>query len=248
MATNTSVLEHSVESVYGQNFDAKLYLRKFFDRKINLPRVSLLEYLMAKELDFDKYKSGSLLLYPFIENQQGNIGLFAALFENNNIELRDVEQILNRFFASLDYALNFSSASDTLVNTVVLMVGLIEQHLDKDILNSRANKSDTNVAININDNDVIGYSLNGMVRNMLRCVTTTTSKERHEGGRTMIYSVPQEMLAIQSNSFSGIQLLGQNNFSDKLIVELIKYADNANCNYWMWKDYQKVIELSGHIE
>jgi len=248
VATNTSVLEHSVESVYGQNFDAKLYLRKFFDRKINLPQVSLLEYLMAKELDFDKYNSGSLLLYPFTENQQDNIGLFAALFENNNIELRDVEQILNRFFASLDYALNFLSASDTLVNTVVLMVGLIEQHLDKDMLKSRTNKSDTSVAINISDNDVIGYSLSGMVEHMLRCVTTTTSKERHEGGRLITYHVPQEMLAIQSDPFSSIQLLGQNNNSVRLFIDLIKYEDNANCNYWMWKDYQKVIELSGHIE
>ncbi len=248
MATNTSVLEHSVKSVYGQNFGAKLYLRKFFDRKINLPRVSLLEYLNAKDLDFDKYKGGSLLLYPFTENQQGNIGLFAALFENNNIELRDVEQILNRFFASLDYALNFSSASDTLVNTVVLMVGLMEQHLDKDMLKSRTNKSDTSVELNIDDNDVIGYSLGGMVRNMLRCVTTTTSQERHKGrGQSTTYGVPQEMLAIQSNSFSTIQL-GQNKNSERLIIELIKYVDNANCNYWMWKDYQKVIELSGHIE
>jgi hypothetical protein len=87
-----------------------------------------------------------------------------------------------------------------------------------------------------------------MVEHMLRCVTTTTSKERHEGGRVITYHVPQEMLAIQSDPFSSIQLLGQNNNSVRLFIDLIKYEDNANCNYWMWKDYQKVIELSGHIE
>jgi hypothetical protein len=248
VATNTSVLEHSVESVYGHNFDAKLYLRKFFDRKINLPQVSLLGYLMAKELDFDKYKASSLLLFPFTENQQGNIGLFAALFENNNIELRDVEQILNRFFASLDYALGLSLATCTLVNTVVLIVGLIEQHLDKDMLKSRTNKSNTAVAISTDDNAVIDYSLANMVKSMLRCVTTTTSKTKHENGRTITHHSPQEMLAIQSSSLSSIQLLGQKNNSRQLFVDMIEHAEHAHCHYWMWKDYQKVIELSGHIE
>lgn len=248
VATNTSVLEHSVESVYGQNFDAKLYLRKFFDRKINLPQVSLLEYLMAKELDFDKYKSDSLLLYPFTENQQGNIGLFAALFENNKIELRDVEQILNRFFASLDYALNFSSATGTLVNTVVLIVGLMEQHLDKDTLKSRTNKSDAYTAIKVNDNDFIGYSLSNMVRSMFNCVTTTKSKQRYESGRSLSHNVPQEMLTIQSDRFTPNPLLAKNHDSGRLFMELIGYEEDANCNYWMWEDYQKVIELSGHIE
>jgi hypothetical protein len=170
------------------------------------------------------------------------------LFENNNIELRDVEQILNRFFASLDYALNFSSASDTLVNTVVLMVGLIEQHLDKDMLKSRTNKSDTSVAININNNDFIGYSLSNMVRSMMKCVTTTTSKERYENGRSLSHSVPQEMLTIQSDRLTPNPLLAKNHDPGRLFMELIRYADDANCNYWMWKDYQKVIELSGHIE
>ncbi len=248
VATNTSVLEHSVESIYGHNFDAKLYLRKFFDRKINLPQVSLLEYLKAKELDFDKYRGDSLLLYPFTEDQQANIGFFAALFENNKIELRDVEQILNRFFASLDYALNFSSASNTLVNTVVLMVGLMEQHLDNGMIKSRTNKSDTSVAIKINDNDFIGYSLGGMVKNMLRCVTTTTSKQRYEAGRTITHPSPQTMLAIQSAPFSSIQLLGKNNNSGQLFIDLIDFAEHSHCHYWMWEDYQKVIELSGHIE
>lgn len=250
VATNTSVLEHSVKSVYGQDFDAKLYLRKFFDRKINLPQVSLLEYLMAKELDFDKYNNGSLLLYPFTKNQQGNIGFFAALFRNNNIELRDVGQILNRFFASLDYALNITSASSTLVNTVVLMVGLIEQHLDKDKLKSRTNKSDSSVEIDISDfNHDISYSLNLMVRSMFECVTSVTSNvEHHSVRQTTTHRVPKQMLAIQSKPFPKINLLDEKHNFERTIADLISHKNSEDCNYWMWEEHQKVIELSGHIE
>ena len=249
VATNTSVLEHSVKSVYGQDFAAKMYLRKFFDRKINLPQVSLFDYLMAKELDFDKYKDNSLLLYPFTQNQIGNIGLFAALFEVNGIELRDVEQILNRFFASLDYALNFSSASSTLVNTAVLMMGIIEHHLDKPELRDRTNNNNLLTALTTTDSETLDYSLSNMIKSMLRSVTMVKSKVRHSGnGNTRTYPQRVDTLSIQATDFSTNKLLSRDLSSNNLFVELIAHASDANCNYWMWENYQKVIELSGHIE
>lgn len=249
VATNTSVLEHSVKSIYGQDFDANLYLRRFFDRKISLPKVSTLDYLIARNFDFDKYKGSNILLYPFTENQMGNIGFFAALLENTNIELREIEQILNRFFTSLDYAKAYLTASDILINTVVLMVGLIEQHMEKPELGKRANRNNTPTSINTDGNDIIEYSLSNMVNYMFKCVTITKSKERHDGGGGYItYSTSQEMLGIQSGNFAQAKLLGDNHDSLNFFKELMGHCDDGNCNYWMWEDYQKIIELSGHIE
>jgi predicted KAP-like P-loop ATPase len=249
VATNTEVLEHSVKSVYGQTFDAKLYLRRFFDRKVSLPQASTLDYLATKNLDFDKYKNHNVYLYPFAQNQQTNISLFAALFENNNIELRGVEQILNRFFASLDYATNASTVSGTSINTVVLMVGLIEQHFDDKKLSIRTNKNNVTPGIDVRDNDIFCYSLSEIVDCMFKCVTVTKSKVIYQGsGRATESRVAEEVLTIQSIRYDDINLFKNTQDNRALFQGIINHINDDNCNYWMWDDYKKIIELSGHIQ
>jgi len=173
------------------------------------------------------------------------------LFEINKIELRDVEQIVNRFFVSLDYVEKLPTSSNILINTVVLITGLIEQHLDKTEITERKNKSNgINFSIAISqDVSTLGYSLSNMVRNMFLCVTTTMSSSKF-GGQSLTYNSPQEMLAIQSTKFSHAKLLGENHNSYKFFTTIINHYDNlsGDCSYWMWEDYQKVIELSGNIE
>ncbi|WP_417655245.1 KAP family P-loop NTPase fold protein [Pseudoalteromonas atlantica] len=242
VATNTEVLEHSVKSIYGIDFDAQLYLRRFFDRKITLPSIPLIDYLAAKDLGFSRYKN--LLLYPFTDNQRGNINFFANLFESNKIELRGVEQILNRFFASLDYV-SARTAVCPLINTVVLIIGLIEQHLDKQ--ENRKNTSHASFTIKIQDASIIGNPLKAFVDSMFECVTTTNGKKCFSGGVLTTYPEQRAMLRIQSRSYSEVKLDNGTNIG-KLISEMINHKDSESCSYWMWEDYQKIIDLSGHIE
>ncbi|KPW02707.1 P-loop NTPase fold protein [Pseudoalteromonas sp. P1-11] len=242
VATNTEVLEHSVKSIYGSGFDAKLYLRRFFDRKITLPPIPLVDYLLAKDLDFSKYKN--LLLYPFTDNQRGNINFFANLFESNEIELRGIEQILNRFFTSLDYV-SARTAVCPLINTVVLIIGLIEQHLDKQ--ENRKNISHASFSIKIQGASIIGSPLKAFVDSMFECVTITNGKKCFAGGVLTTYPEQRVMLRIQSRSYSEVKLDNGTNIG-KLISEMINHKDSESCNYWMWEDYQKIIDLSGHIE
>jgi hypothetical protein len=243
VATNTLALEHSVNAVYGQAFDAKIYLRKFFDRKVTLPQVSLLEYLDAKELDFDKYEKSNLILYPFHEVKKSNIAIFAALFEENNIELRDVEQILNRFFAGLDYALSRTNGSEIVLNTVVLLIGLLEQHLDEVVVGDRTN-------MNFGAFSIRQPARHGeMINFMFNCVTTATSDDEYTGGGDKImHDTPQEMLKVLSGDFSKIRLPDDVATVNVIVGQLSHFKHKENCNYWMWEDHQKIIELSGHIE
>ena len=242
VATNTEVLEHSVKSIYGSGFDAKLYLRRFFDRKITLPPIPLVDYLLAKDLHFSKYTN--LLLYPFTDNQRGNINFFANLFESNEIELRGIEQILNRFFTSLDYVSARTTACP-LINTVVLIIGLIEQHLDRQ--ENRKNTSKANFTIKIKGASIIGSPLKIFIDSMFECVTTTNGKKCFSGGVLTTYSEQRDMLQIQSKSYSEVKLDNGTNIGN-LISEMINHKDHERCNYWMWEDYQKIIDLSGHIE
>ncbi|WP_231615092.1 KAP family P-loop NTPase fold protein [Pseudoalteromonas sp. SWN166] len=245
VATNTEVLEHSVKSIYGIDFDAQLYLRRFFDRKVSLPTVSLVDYLLSRNLDFDKYNKKNVLLYPYVVNQLSNINFFANLFKINKIELREVEQIINRFFAALDYAAKQLTASDTLINTVVLMVGLIEQHLDKQV--DRNNTSNIRFTIEITNSAVVGAPLSSFIKSMFDCVSITRGiKCFLESGHT-IFPEQRSMLRVQSKSFSNAQSDAGKDIAN-IISEMISFESNGNCNYWMWDDYQKIIELSGHIE
>ncbi|MEL0648772.1 P-loop NTPase fold protein [Pseudoalteromonas agarivorans] len=245
VATNTEVLEHSVKSIYGIDFDAQLYLRRFFDRKISLPNVSLVDYLLSRNLDFEKYKKSNVLLYPYVVNQLSNIRFFANLFKINKIELREVEQIINRFFAALDYAAKQFTASDTLINTVVLMVGLIEQHLDKQV--DRNNTSDVSFNIETSNSAVVGDPLSSFIESMFDCVSITRGiKCFSESGHT-IFPEQRSLLRVQSKSFSNVQSNAGKGIAN-VISKMIYFEGNGNCNYWMWDDYKRVIELSGHIE
>ncbi len=242
VATNTEVLEHSVKSIYGIDFDAQLYLRRFFDRKITLPQVSMMNYLTSKNLDFDKYKNKKVLLYPFIDDQTINLSVFASLFENNKIELRGIEQILNRFFVSLDYAVNQRKSSETLINTVVLMLGLIEQHLDKveQVERTNAEKAYFSVAIE--------RPIKDLIESMFNCVTITQALKCHStGGRVTEFGHPQTMLIVESSNFSKVKSTNHQSL-ESAISKMISYFNDDNFNYWMWEDYQKIILLSGHIE
>ncbi|MDT3275630.1 P-loop NTPase fold protein [Shewanella sp. SP2S2-4] len=243
VATNTDVLEHSVQAVYGSTFDAKHYLRRFFDRKVNLPQVSTVDYLKAKQLDFSKYTNNGINLHP-ISSPDTIIEVFAALFEANNIELRGVEQILNRFFTSLDYALGIKENSNTVINTVVLIVGLIEQYFDKLELSERKNNNPLGTNIKINTSQ-----LSNTIDAMFNCVMTTESKTRYRGrGSHQEHAYAQQMLTIESYNFDKIEILGFSQDRITVFTEIIRQHNDPNCNFWLWENYQRVIELSGHIQ
>lgn len=243
VATNTEVLEHSVQAVYGSTFDAKHYLRRFFDRKVSLPPISTVDYLKAKQLDFSKYTNSGINLHPLI-TMDVIIEVFADLFEANNIELRGIEQILNRFFTSLDYALEIKENSNIIINTVVLIVGLIEQHFDKLELSERKNNNPLGTNIKINSSQ-----LSNTIDAMFYCVMTTESKTRYLGhGRHQVCEYAQQMLTIESHNFDNIEILGFSQDRITVFTEIIRQYNDTNCKFWLWENYQKVIELSGHIQ
>ncbi|ABI40744.1 KAP P-loop domain protein [Shewanella sp. MR-4] len=242
VATNTEVLEQSIKAVYGSEFQAAHYLRRFFERKVRLPQVSTLDYLRAKQLDFDKYTSNGILLHPY-SSTQGISELFAALFRANEIELRSVDQILNRFFTSLDYALVSKTTSKIAINITVLMVGLLEQHLDRPELSQRSNSNLVSTTLAYGN-----AKLNSNIKAMFHSVMTTKSQEQYNGRGKRIFPHEIEMLAIETYDFSRETIFANPNDNGEAITEIINSYYDSSCNFWLWENHQKVIELSGHIQ
>jgi Cdc6-like AAA superfamily ATPase len=246
VATDTEALQHSISAIYGTNFKAESYLKRFFNRKIRLSDISELDYLKSKKLDFNKYTNSGLLLYPFKDNQEGNVGFFAELFSGNNFKLRDIEQALQQFFASLDYIAKTKNETEHVINTIVLMTGITENMRELPDFQSRSSnllKTHTSVGYN---GKFVGYSMNEVINISLELVTKTMSKEvcTGSGGRT-IHQVPQECLHLQSHVFPNIH---NSSYELKNLRDIIALYQSYQYKYWLWDDYKNIIDLSGNIE
>ena len=92
LAINSTALTHSAKSMYGAGFDAERYFRRFFDLQFRLPAQNRESF--ANEL------LQSTNLHDFISSQpeerSWSLTLANALFRDNGLSLRDVEQAAHR--------------------------------------------------------------------------------------------------------------------------------------------------------
>ena len=98
LAINSTALAHSVKSLYGAEFDAERYFRRFFDLPFRLPEPN--REMFAKEL------LASTKLQEMIRSQPEVarlcLSLAISLFGSESLSLRDAEQAARR----LDLILN----------------------------------------------------------------------------------------------------------------------------------------------
>lgn len=92
IATDTDQLSESVKAVYGQSFDSKRYLYRFFDRTYRFcvpDRTSYLEYL------FEKYDIDKGVSCPPSLNRAS---LSRGIFDSYDLSLRDIDQCFEILF------------------------------------------------------------------------------------------------------------------------------------------------------
>lgn len=96
IATDTTQLSHSVKAIYGQDFDAHRYLKRFFDQHYHLPKPD--NFAFADYL-FTKYGIQKDRCFSPIDVQLNNpnydqhITVFALCASYFNLSLRDQEQV-----------------------------------------------------------------------------------------------------------------------------------------------------------
>jgi hypothetical protein len=242
VATDTAALEHSIKAVYGASFESEKYLRRFFDRKIALPPLSIIEYLKAKALDFTQYDPKQLRLFPFTDINAQLIKIFALLFENAQMSLRDVEQSLQKCLASLDY-LQSLGTKPQIVNVIVLMMGIIEQQSSPESFQDRTNNKSVNYRGKANAPD-----MNDLDSAQLALVVEGISTIEHHGyGRSTEHGKPQTILIIQQSDYSKNTSIKNYDLFNDIQLLLSSYME-PDLKYFLWDDYKRIIELSGYIE
>jgi len=92
IATDSEQLQHSIKAVYGNGFDANLYLSRFFDLSVTLPSPVLKEYIRVNfsELDYPDFPSQANIL-----NHEYVVSLIEMVLIYHGISsLREVKKIL----------------------------------------------------------------------------------------------------------------------------------------------------------
>ena len=121
LSINRSQLEHSVSALYGNSFDSKEYLRRFFDLEIALPSPSRDHFI-----DTILEKNGVAEILNEAKSRDDEIDIEVATcilkyyFNNSNISLRTIEQALHHL--SLVVSLLPPNRDIYIISAIVVLV------------------------------------------------------------------------------------------------------------------------------
>jgi hypothetical protein len=239
IATDTNQLCSSIKSVYGQEFDARIYLKRFFDRTANLPENDIETYLSHKNLDFNEYKN--IDIYPKSSTNMPLKEIITLVFKSFDIGIRDLDQILAQLHACLRSANVISQ--DAMINLVVLLTAIIEKSKDSDNFKNRNN----NNSLDLNIIKIIEieryYSSESFINNSFNAIRLINKD--FNGTRNNIY-VRQDPQTFERPDGSNWEIK-QCESNSQLFQMLITAYNDETKNLWKWAQYKKCVSLAGYI-
>lgn len=138
IATDTNQLQHSIKNVYGNEFDANLYLSRFFHRRFSLHAPDLeritLETIKERLTEhFDKIKINSFPKPTNIERFSYNCSSILKAF---NLNIRDSKKNLDRLLDIL-----ILSKINKKIDYTMLFILMIIHDIDIDLFNLITDRS-----------------------------------------------------------------------------------------------------------
>ncbi|TVO32144.1 KAP family P-loop NTPase fold protein [Vibrio algivorus] len=250
VATDTEQLAHSINAVYGYNFDSKQYLKKFFDRKATLPSPNIEAYLEASGNNYSAYSR--LKLFPKMFN--GSIAqsinkIVTLLATGYDLHIRDIDQLMNKFESCLRSALTTldNTGNAQYINYPALLIGLIEHEKSQETYSRRTKRHAPDPVLlgpNVDISD--DFTLMDLIRQSMNNITYSRHTGQDPWGEPEIsYKLPSRSAyrsELQNSISSEYQGFIQESISN------MQHADREQCKYWNWDDMKKVIELAGTLE
>lgn len=95
LSTDTEQLEHSIKAVYGQEFNSREYLSRFFNQRMVLPEPDLLDFIKAEKA-FGSLDLSDLKSFPQINTADQLQDAFCIFCELNkhNLSLRKIKHLI----------------------------------------------------------------------------------------------------------------------------------------------------------
>jgi len=105
VATDTEQLQHAVKAVYGEGFDAKIYLGRFFNSRYSLKAPNL-ESFLEVHCDVNKFSKDYLSrinvqIMPFNNDAKVTISNISIILDSFGLSARTAIQITDRIVATL---------------------------------------------------------------------------------------------------------------------------------------------------
>ena len=154
VATDTEQLQHAVKAIYGEGFDAKTYLARFFDSGFSLKSSNfenLLEVHCQKEkLSKDHFDELNILVWPENEGYQLTMDNITAVLGSFNLSTRAAIQITDKVIA-ITSNLDKSAKLDVLMLTTLLCIREKDEKLYEEIISLNFKKFDGDKSITLDD-------------------------------------------------------------------------------------------------
>lgn len=103
VATDTEQLQHTIKSVYGEGFDAKVYLGRFFNSRYSLKRPALSEFLNVHadgtKFEPEYLKSRNIQILPQTEKAETAFANISVVLDAFQVSARTAIQITERITA-----------------------------------------------------------------------------------------------------------------------------------------------------
>ncbi len=263
VATDTEQLCCSIKAVYGDEFDSEKYLKRFFNRKAQLPAPDIKHYLSSGDLNDQIHNlQGSLNLFPKLNGNSIDVPFYIELVaEAYELDIRSVDQLSSKLLACLRTANN--AARPQIVNILTLLIALVEfdQNSNQYIKRAELNESVRSVVFSdpkklfpIYHND--GKTPVTELFNLCieSCVLVRKVLEDHRGrtSKQMRPMHPEDINRYTRRNDEQRLVLDRVGGEIQTLLRTYMYDNGRNSGsapkYWLWGDYKHVVELAGNIE
>lgn len=248
ISTDTKSLHSSIKSVYGEAFDSPRYLKRFFDRQILLQKPNTLTYIRIKGLSLEKYSDRGITFYPFKHQTELDEELLAHLLDAEKFELRDVEHVIQKLHASLEYITRVNPKKISVLNLAVLMLAIVEHHKNEASLSNRSSTVFLEYRGPAEHYEIVKITLKELLTLQLKTTIYCTSSIRYKGGlmstvsnERMLFSNAHEQKHFSLERWKAID-------TTKNLDELGQAFESNPDNYFLWDDYKNLVGLTSHIE
>ncbi|MBH0021882.1 NTPase KAP [Pseudoalteromonas sp. SWXJ133] len=140
VATDTEQLQHTIKSIYGEGFDAKVYLGRFFNSRYSLKRPALKDFLLVHS-DTTKFESTyleskNIELLPRTETPEIAVTNISVVLDAFQVSARAAIQITERITAIIVH-LQSGKKVDVLVLAVLFCIYEKDHSLYEEIISGR---------------------------------------------------------------------------------------------------------------
>ncbi|EJN6826666.1 NTPase KAP [Vibrio cidicii] len=137
VATDTEQLQHAVKAVYGEGFDAKIYLSRFFNSRYSLKAPNLENFLEvhsdASKLSGDYLRDLNIEVLPFNVDAKATLRNISVILDAFKVSARTAIQIADRVVATISN-MPKGSKIDILMLTALLCIKEKDHNLFDEIV------------------------------------------------------------------------------------------------------------------